>query len=328
MDRKSQRTIIKAESMTVSSDSGSTAASTPQKPKPVPLYYNPDSGSSVKVLDLIRHDQRIRLEATKPEELEQTIKRAVLQGAQRVLISGGDGTVALAASHLAGKKTELAVIPSGTLNHFAQRTGIPVNAEDSLDIALNSKAQPVDVGYVNDTLFINTSSVGAYPTFVRSRNYLENRMHYYPASVVAGVRRLLNFRSVRVTLAGKQLRTPLVFIGVGERELRLPTFGQVKQQGQKGLHLIAVACNGKIEMFKLVVKSIFLGIDPMQKEGHIENQLLSDIVVHFHRRQKRVHIALDGELTWLYTPLQYRLAPQEIMVAMPGGKTDITGTSK
>jgi hypothetical protein len=66
----------------------------------------------------------------------------------------------------------------------------------------------------------------------------------------------------------------------------------------------------------------------MQKEGHIENQLLSDIEVNFHRRQKRVHIALDGELTWLYTPLQYRLAPQEIMVAMPGGKTDITGTSK
>ena len=314
--------------MSVTNDIGSTAGSAPQNTKPVPLYYNPDSGSSAKVLELIRHDHRIRCEATKPQEMKQKIKRAVEEGAQRVLISGGDGTVALAAAHLAGKKTELAVIPSGTLNHFAQRTGIPLNAEESLDIALNGKAQPVDVGYVNDALFINTSSVGAYPTFVRSRNYLENRMHYYPASIVAGVRRLLKFRSVRVNLAGKQLRTPLVFIGVEERELRLPTFGQVKQQGQKGLHLIAVVCDNKIEMFKLVAKSIFFGIDPMQKEGHIENQLLSDIELHFHRRQKRVHIALDGELTWLYTPLQYRLAPQEIMVAMPGDKTDITDISK
>ncbi len=302
--------------MTATSDPASTAA------QPVPLFYNPDSGSAAKVLDSIRHDRRIRPESTTPQGLKKKLKRAVDQGAPRVLISGGDGTIALAASCLAGKKTELAVIPSGTLNHFVQRTGIPLNAEESLNIALKGKARPVDVGYVNDALFINTSSVGAYPTFVRSRNYLENRMHYYPASIVAGFRRLLRFRSIRVNLAGKQLRTPLVFIGVGERELRLPTLGQVKQQGRKGLHLIAVASGHKIEIFKLVVKSFFLGIDPMTREGHIENQLLEDIELNFHRRQKRMHIALDGELTWLYTPLQYRLAPDEIMLAMPGGKTD------
>lgn len=74
--------------MTVTSDFASTAARTAQnKKKPVSLYYNPDSGSSAKVLKSIRNDERIRLEATQPLAMKQTIKRAVEQGAKRVLIS-------------------------------------------------------------------------------------------------------------------------------------------------------------------------------------------------------------------------------------------------
>src|SRR5690606_28740196 len=121
-----------------------------------------------------------------------------------------------------GRDTEIAIIPGGTLNHFAQRIGIPINAAEALEIALHCDAYPIDVGYVNDRLFVNTSSVGAYSVFVRSRKYLQNRMNYFPASLIAGFRRFLRFRRLRVNLAGKQLKTPLVFIGVGERQLSFP----------------------------------------------------------------------------------------------------------
>ncbi|MGW8193309.1 MAG: diacylglycerol/lipid kinase family protein, partial [Desulforhopalus sp.] len=240
---------------------------------PVPVYYNPDAGSSEKVLQAIGSDARIRLEPVSPVLMKKTILGAVEQGAKRILISGGDGTIAIAASCLAGKDIELAVIPSGTLNHFAQRTGIPVEAEEAINVALHGKAQPVDVGYVNDALFINTSSVGAYPVFVRSRNYLENRMHYVSASIIAGLRRLVKFRPVRVQLEGRKLRTPLVFIGVGERDLRLPAPGRAKNDGTRGLHLLAVNCDNMIKIFTLVTKSFFWGIDPMQNEASVENQM-------------------------------------------------------
>lgn len=284
---------------------------------PIPLYYNPDAGSREKMLESIRNDSRIELQPVSPEEMVKRITRAVEQGVKRIVVSGGDGTIALAATQLAGKATELAVIPSGTLNHFAQRTGIPIQAAEALHIALNSNARPVDVGYVNDSLFINTSSVGAYPTFVRSRNHLENRMHYFPASIIAGIRRLVRFRPIRITLAGKLLHTPLVFIGVGERELRLPALGQVKEEGQHGLHLLAVECNNRLKVFMLVLKSFFWGIDPLEKAMVLQNQLVDNIEMTFHHRRRRIHVALDGELHWLEPPLQYRLAPGEILVAMP-----------
>lgn len=258
------------------------------------------------------------MEAVSPEKMAEVIKMAVLQKTKRVLVSGGDGTIALAASQLAGKTTELGVIPSGTLNHFAQRVGIPNDSAEALDLALHGKAQPVDVGYVNDLLFINTSSVGAYPVFVRSRNYLQNRMHYFPASIIAGFRRLLKFRRVRVNLAGKELKTPLVFIGVGERELGFPALGQVKEQGRKGLHLVAVDCGNAFEAFILIMKSLFLGVDPWQKERRIETRLIDSIELNFRRQRSRINVALDGELVLLRAPLRYRFAPAEIMVAVPG----------
>jgi diacylglycerol kinase family enzyme len=303
------RNMRKKETTVVSGASNNT--------EPMPLYYNPDSGSSEQLLELLKNDTRIVLTPVSPAKMVQQIQTAVGRGVKRLLISGGDGTIALAASHIAGTDTELAVIPSGTLNHFVQRLNIPINAQEALDIALYSEVQPVDVGYVNNRLFINTSSVGAYPTFVRSRKYLEHRLHYLPASIIAGLRRLLKFRSVRISLAGKQLRTPLVFIGVGERNLQVPALGQIKEKGQNGLHLIAINSNSKTEIFMLVMRSFFRGIDPMQKEIPIENQLVSDIELHFHRHRKRVHIALDGEVIRLQTPLKYHLASSEIMVAMP-----------
>lgn len=285
---------------------------------PVPLYFNPDSGSSDQTLEKLQNDGRIKMEAVSPEKMAEVIKMAVLQKTKRVLVSGGDGTIALAASQLAGKTTELGVIPSGTLNHFAQRVGIPNDSAEALDLALHGKAQPVDVGYVNDLLFINTSSVGTYPVFVRSRNYLQNRMHYFPASIIAGFRRLLKFRRVRVNLAGKELKTPLVFIGVGERELGFPALGQVKEQGRKGLHLVAVDCGNAFEAFILIMKSLFLGVDPWQKERRIETRLIDSIELNFRRQRSRINVALDGELVLLRAPLRYRFAPAEIMVAVPG----------
>lgn len=284
---------------------------------PMPVYYNPDAGSSEKVLELIRSDLRIQLEAVSPAEMVKKIKRDVAHKVKRVVVSGGDGTIALAASQLTAKTTELGVIPSGTLNHFAQRTGIVTDVEDALNVALLGNAQPVDVGYVNDSLFINTSSVGAYPTFVRGRNYLENRMHYFPASIIAGIHRLLKFRPIRVSLADKELRTPLVFIGVGERELGFPTLGQVKADGRRRLHFIAVDCKNKMQVFLLVIQSIFGGVDPIKKQMSVENKLVNDIELNFRHSKRRVIVALDGELKRLRAPLRYRFAAGEILVALP-----------
>ena len=282
-----------------------------------PLFYNPDSGTSQTIITKLQDDERLQLEALRPEELGEKIDKAVEDGEERILVSGGDGTLALAASHLAGHKTVLGVIPAGTLNHFAQRLGIPKDVDEFVDTAINGKTTPVDVGYVNDRLFINTSSVGAYTVFVRSRDRLQDRLPYSIASIIAGFGRLLNFRKVRVEMQGEEVHTPLVFIGVAERNLQLPHTGQVKEGGQSKLHLIALDCHERLEIAKIAITSLLFGIDPFSKDYSLKNELIEEIELRFRGNPRKLQIALDGELVRLATPLHYRFAKGEVLVATP-----------
>ena len=71
------------------------------------------------------------VEACDVQSLDRQIQIAIHSGADRVVVAGGDGTVAKAASVLVGKKTALAVVPGGTLNHFAKDHGIPTDQNEA-----------------------------------------------------------------------------------------------------------------------------------------------------------------------------------------------------
>ena len=111
-----------------------------------------------------------------------------------MVVAGGDGTLASAAAVLAGTGTALAVLPGGTLNHFARDHGIPTELDEALELATAGREAEVDVGYVNDLLFLNTSSVGAYVQFVELRDRLERHLGYRTASILAGLRILRGAR--------------------------------------------------------------------------------------------------------------------------------------
>ena len=97
------------------------------------------------------------------------------------------------------------MIPGGTLNHLATDLGIPESLEEALRLASRASAQPIDAGTVNGHLFLNTSSVGTYVTFVRMRERLERYLGYRLASLVAGIRLLL--RPPRLHRRGRGRRT-------------------------------------------------------------------------------------------------------------------------
>jgi lipid kinase YegS len=90
---------------------------------------------------------------------------AVREGVDVVIAAGGDGTINEVAGGVlsadASPSAALAVIPYGTANDFA--TGIGVLKGDplkSLQLAAEGVATPIDVGKVNDRIFVNVTSGG------------------------------------------------------------------------------------------------------------------------------------------------------------------------
>src|SRR4051812_2468536 len=64
-------------------------------------------------------------------ECEVRFRAIAEQGDPLLIVGGGDGTIAAAASALVGTETLLGILPLGTLNHFARDLGIPAALEEA-----------------------------------------------------------------------------------------------------------------------------------------------------------------------------------------------------
>ena len=94
------------------------------------------------------------------EQMRALARQAVAEGCDALVAGGGDGTVNLVASAVAGTAVPLGIIPLGTLNPFSKDLGIPANLDEAVAIVLAGEVRQVDVGEVNGHLFLNNSSIG------------------------------------------------------------------------------------------------------------------------------------------------------------------------
>ena len=282
-------------------------------------FLNSTCGNADKARDALTA-AGVETEEARADELRRHMERAVTAGAARILVAGGDGTIASAAALVAGKKTELAILPGGTLNHFAKDHGIPTDLDDAAKVAATGTVEGADLGYVNDTVFLNTSSIGAYVTFVRVRERLEKNFGYAIASFLAFVTMFSSLRTFGVELEvegqKKSYRASLVFIGVGERELQLPALGsRIRPHGKRGLHVMIVQGRRPARLFAVALAGIARGTKQAASLPQFESFIVDSCSIDL--RRTAATIALDGELKSMSTPLEYRIERDAIRLVVP-----------
>jgi diacylglycerol kinase family enzyme len=264
------------------------------------------------------------LEAVPPRELEQRLKKAIEEGTKRILVAGGDGTIATAAALVARTGTELAILPGGTLNHFARDHGIPTDLGKAALIASDGPVVGADIGSLNDCVFLNTSSLGAYVTFVRERVRLEKYVGYSIASVIAFAKMMSEIRTFSVTLEAegekKTYRASLVFIGVGERELKLPILGSRVKNGRRGLHVMIVRGGRRARLFALAMAGITRGRHEADKLPEFTEFLVDSCRIDLTRPAATV--GLDGELKRFRTPLDYHIERDALRLVVAPSEGD------
>jgi diacylglycerol kinase (ATP) len=92
------------------------------------------------------------------EELEE----AVASGGDRVVVAGGDGSIAPVAAAAGAADVPLAVLPVGTANDFARRLGLPESLTAACRLAVRGTlVRRLELGWMNDERpFVNVASVG------------------------------------------------------------------------------------------------------------------------------------------------------------------------
>ncbi|HET7612727.1 MAG TPA: diacylglycerol kinase family protein [Gemmatimonadaceae bacterium] len=280
-------------------------------------FLNASCGNAEKAREAILA-AGFELNVVQPADMERRLSQAIEGNTKRILVAGGDGTIATAASLVARTDVELAILPGGTLNHFARDHNIPTDLGKAAEVAAAGQVVGADIGYVNDRVFLNTSSIGAYVTFVRDRERLEKRFGYTIASFFAFIRTLGQLRtftvSVEIDGQKKTFRCSMVFIGVGERELKVPTLGSRVKNGKRGLHLMIVRGRRKARLFVVALAGLARGTKEAQKLPEFEEIIVDSCRIDLNR--SRTTVGLDGELKRLQTPLDYRIARDAISLVV------------
>ena len=131
-----------------------------------------------------------------------------------VAAMGGDGTVNAVAGALAGTPTPLLVLPAGY--HFARDLGLPLDPAEAALLVRDGARREVDVGEVNGHVFVNNSSIGAYPLTVALRERLQDERGGGKWTAMSRAALRTFRRSRRCACAScddGEVSTPFVFVG-------------------------------------------------------------------------------------------------------------------
>lgn len=235
-----------------------------------------------------------------------------------VIVGGGDGTISTVAGALVGSRKPLGILPLGTLNHFAKDLGIPLDLWDAARVIGAGRIGHIDVGEVNERIFINNSSLGVYPHMVLGREAVRSRFGTgkWFAMLWAMFKTFLRFPllKVRLTMGDRTVvrRSPLVFVGNNSYQLDLFHIGQRTNLDRGELCLYIANAQTRWAMFQLTVRALF---GRLKQARDFETFSLPDCLIESSR--PRIHVAADGEVLSLSPPLQYRIRAGTLRVCLP-----------
>lgn len=226
--------------------------------------------------------------------LEDAAERALALGGALGVV-GGDGTVNAAAAVAARHGLPLAVLPGGSLNHFAYDLGIETYAEAARAVE-SGEAVAVDVAHfragphLEGHQFLNTFSIGAYPELVRIRERWAGRIGAWPAGILAAWEVLRTAEPLSLRINGERRAVWLLF--VGNCQYRGLGFAPVRRHDlADGVLDVRVVHGGRLARTRLLVAAL-TGTprsSPVLGEARLSRLQISEI-------PQDTQLAFDGEV--------------------------------
>jgi diacylglycerol kinase family enzyme len=252
----------------------------------------------------------------------EAVRRAVDAGGI-VVAAGGDGTINGVAEAVLGSGCRLGVLPRGTFNYFARTHGIPADLDGALRVLLNEDAMPVQVGRLNERIFLVNASLGLYPQLLEDREawkrqYGRSRL----VALFAGIKTLLRgHRSLRIDVElpsqSWQVRTATLFVGNNALQMEqvgVPAASAIDAGCLAGVMLKPV---GRLSLLALLARGAFGQLGEADQVQHFAFHRLTVKVRAFGMR--RLKVATDGEVLRMSLPLRFEVAPEPLLLIRPPG---------
>lgn len=260
-------------------------------------------------LKLIEHGPQIESEA----------RKAVDEGFKTIVAAGGDGTICAVASALRGTDTVMGILPLGTFNYFARSLDLPMELDAAVKVIVDAKTRPVRIADVNDHVFLNNASLGAYPAILETREVIYNRWgRSRMAAYWAVVKTLSTVRKplrLRITADGQSrlVRTPLVFVVNNAYQLTQLSLEGADRIEDGKLVVFVAPDSSRIAMIRMAV---VIGMGRGLPDRRFDVLSGKNIRIESLGRRAGRHqtIARDGERQQLAGPYRFQVTEDAVTV--------------
>ncbi|MET0986588.1 MAG: diacylglycerol kinase family protein [Steroidobacteraceae bacterium] len=260
-----------------------------------------------------------------PKEIVSVVERAAELGKTRngaVIASGGDGTINALAQRVLPTLRPFGILPKGTFNYFARVHGIPLDLAEAAKVLLEGRITPVQVGAVNDRIFLVNASLGLHPQMLQDREeYTKRYGRRRFIALLAGLRTVFRERNqlnlhIEHDQNVENVRTPSLFIS--NNSLQLEQVGLPEAEAVERWRLAAILMKpvGSMALLKLALQGALGRLGEADNVRSFELKRMT-VAPRSAFRSQRMQVATDGERLSLRAPLQFSLTPQPLMLIKP-----------
>lgn len=309
----------------------SAASGKPLVDSALPVIINASAGKGHADVTVTHVEEAFRAAGAKPqmmacgrgENLRELARRALSAEPRAIVAAGGDGTISTVGSVVAGTDTALGVLALGTLNHFAKDLALPLALEEAVGVIVGGYQSRVDVGEVNGRIFLNNASLGLYPLIAHERNMQQRRLgrNKWAALFWASmtVLRRSPFLHVRLCLDDRERTCRSTFVFIGNNEYVMEGFDiGTRERLDRGLLSIYVTHrSGRLGLLALALRAL---LGKLHQAEDFDAMTARSVLIE--SRRAYLPLALDGEVTRMETPLNYRILPGALRVLVPAPAAD------
>ena len=190
------------------------------------LIWNPvaGNGAAVRAYQLVTDalaERGIPFSSEKSEyagNATELAKAAVENGAKKIVVLGGDGTIREVACALMHTNVPLGIISCGTGNDIIRALKIPNDPLAALDIALDGEVREMDAAMANDLLYFNVAGFGFDVDVLRYVEIYKKRMKNGSLAYMRGLLTALlrlNSRKTKISWPEGSMEAEVLIIAAG-----------------------------------------------------------------------------------------------------------------
>jgi diacylglycerol kinase family enzyme len=261
----------------------------------------------------------------RPDEIPEVAKRAVAMAQERrgaVIAAGGDGTINAVAHAVLPCRLPFGIVPQGTFNYSGRAHGIPLETEAAARALLEPRLKPIQVGVVNDRVFLVNASLGLYPQLLQDREEYKRQFGRTRAvAFLAGLRSLMQEpRQLALEIAHDDerelVRTPTLFIGNNPLQLEQIGLPEAEDVQRRKLAALIVRARRPSTLLWLALRG---ALGQLADADNVRDFAFREMIVHpwIRGRDRPVKVAIDGEVLLMRPPLRFSVAPEPLWLMTP-----------